>query len=290
MKATLGSLPLDQGWAFEVKWDGYRILAHVGTGGVRLQSTGGHDTTDRWPELAALGAAVNAESAIIDGELVVLDDDGLPRFELIQQRGMERREAVLHVFDVLSVNATDTIALPYEDRRHLLEQLVEDGDNWLVPAHRVGDGETLLAATNEQGLEGVVAKRLDSTYRPGTRTRDWLKVKNRQRVDVTIGGYTDGTGARESTFGALLVGRPGDRTLRFAGGVGTGFTQSTLVDLSRRLYAIRTEECPFEPPPPSQYRRGATWVRPELTATIEIAEFTNDGFVRHASYIEFREG
>ncbi|MEO1059322.1 MAG: DNA ligase, partial [Actinomycetota bacterium] len=203
MKATLGTLPTADGWAHEIKWDGYRTLAHVADGAIRLQSTAGHDVTERWPELGALPGSLNADAAILDGELVVLDDDGRPRFEMIQRSGRGTdRQAALFLFDVLRIDDTDTIDLPYLDRRRLLESLVEPGPNWQVPGHHVGDGAALLAATVEQELEGVISKRVDSRYRPGARTKEWRKVKNRRVVEVAIGGFTDGTGNRSSTFGA----------------------------------------------------------------------------------------
>lgn len=288
MKASMGSLPaIDEGWAYEIKWDGYRTIVFVADGRVRLQSTSGKDVTDRWPEFGPIAGALNAAEAILDAELVVFDDDGRPRFELVQQSGRgSDRQAVLHVFDVLSIGGTDTIGLPYLDRRRLLGELIEAGDNWMVPAHRVGDGAALLEATAAQQLEGVIAKRVDSTYRPGTRSKDWIKVKNRQRVDLVIGGYTPGSGNRETSFGALLVGRSDTAgTLQFAGGVGTGFDQRTLADLTGRLRALEIDDCPFATLPPPKYRRGALWVEPALTATVEIAEFTNDGLVRHASFV-----
>ena len=287
MKATLGTLPAGDGWAHEIKWDGYRTLAHLDNGTVRLQSTAGHDVSERWPELHALGAAINADSAIVDGELVVLDDDGRPRFELIQRSGRGTdHQAALFLFDVLRVEQTDTIDLPYLDRRRLLDSLIEPGDNWQVPRHHIGDGAALVAATVEQELEGVVSKRIDSLYRPGARTKDWRKVKNRRVAEVVIGGFTAGTGARASSFGALLVGRWDDTVLSFAGGVGTGFDAPTLADLRTRLDELVVADSPFDPAPPAAYRRRATWVRPEMTARIELAEFTNDGYVRHASFIE----
>jgi bifunctional non-homologous end joining protein LigD len=224
---------------------------------------------------------------VVDGELVVVDDEGQPQFELIQRH---EREAVLQVFDVLRVDAHDTISLPYEDRRRLLEQLVEPGDNWVVPGHRVGGGAELLEATGTAGLEGIVAKRLGSVYVPGKRSPNWRKVKHRRRVDVVIGGFTAGEGNRASTFGSLLVGRRDGARLAFAGGVGTGFDQALLESLTARLREIEVDECPFDPPPPASYRRAARWVRPSLTATIEITEFTNDGLVRHASFVELGEG
>jgi bifunctional non-homologous end joining protein LigD len=287
MKATLGTMPTsDDGWAYEIKWDGYRTLAFVEHGRVRLQSSNSIDVTHKYPELHDLATGVAARRAVLDGELCVLDPDGKPRFELIQRH---ETQAALFVFDVLSIDDHDTIALPYEDRRRLLAGLVERGDNWAVPAHRVGDGRALLDLTDVQGLEGIMAKRLGSRYVPGTRTKEWRKVKHRRRTEVVIGGYTAGTGNRAGAFGALLVGRWVDRpggTLAFAGGVGSGFTHRMLDDLAARLRELRSDECPFDPIPPASYRKGATWVRPEQSATIEITEFTNEGFVRQAAFIE----
>ncbi|MET0325907.1 MAG: hypothetical protein ABW219_11830, partial [Ilumatobacteraceae bacterium] len=205
-----------------------------------------------------------------------------PRVELIQRH---ERQAALYVFDVLSIDGRDTIAEPYEERRRLLGEILGSGSNWAVPAHRLGDGQALLDATLAQQLEGVMAKRLGTSYRPGARSKDWRKVKNRIPAEVVIGGYTPGGGNRSSKFGALLVGRPVDGVLAFAGGVGTGFTQRRLEELMTRLQALRTDQCPFDPPPPTAYRRGATWVEPVLRASIEVTEFTNDGYVRQASFI-----
>ncbi len=289
MKATMGStgaVPDGDNWAYEIKWDGYRTIAHIANGSVRLQSTAGHDVSERWPEFAGLADSINATSAILDGELVVFDDDGRPRFELVQRSGVgSDRQAVIQLFDVLQIDGNDTIDLPYLDRRRLLDQLVEQGDNWTVPAYRIGDGPTLLAATAERGLEGVIAKRINSRYRPGTRTKDWNKIKNRTKVELTIGGFTAGAGNRSDTFGALLVGRPTPGGLAFAGGVGTGFDRRTLRTLTDRLDDLRTDDCPFEPPPPPSVARTATWVEPLLRAHVEIAEFTNDGLVRHATFL-----
>jgi len=292
MKATLGTLPPpsdDARWAYEIKWDGYRTLAFVGAGRVRLQSSNGRDVTAAYSELGSLAEGVHATTAILDAELVVLDAAGRPSFQLVQQHA---GQAVLYVFDVLQIDDHDTIELGYLDRRRLLDQVLEAGSNWIAPGHRVGGGAELLEATAAQGLEGVMAKRIDSPYQPGRRTPNWRKVKNRVRTEVVIGGFTAGAGNRSGAFGSLLVGLPSDDdpdVLTFAGGVGTGFDQKRLDSLTKRLRSLRTDVCPFVPPPPTSYRRTATWVRPQLAAEIEITEFTNDGLVRHASFIELHE-
>jgi bifunctional non-homologous end joining protein LigD len=287
MKAAIGTLPPDdENWAFEIKYDGYRTLAFVDGGNTRLQSSNLLDVTAKYPELAGFAASVNASSAIVDGELVVLDPDGRPSFELMQQHATQ---VAFYIFDVLSVDGHDTISLPYEQRRELVAGLVEVGSNWMVPVHRIGDGAALVAATVERGLEGVMAKRLGSLYVPGKRTPNWRKVKNRRTVELTIGGYSHGSGNRESTFGSLLVGVASAEGLKFAGGVGTGFNQKTLSTLTARLRSLRTDRCPFSTLPPREYTRGAMWVRPELRAEVEIAEFTNEGYVRHSSFMDLVE-
>jgi bifunctional non-homologous end joining protein LigD len=287
MKATLGTLPNDDdAWAYEIKWDGWRVVAHVTEGVVRLQSISGIDLTDAFPELRGLGGAVNARQAILDGELVALDDAGRPNFGMLQAHS---RPALFAAFDILEVNGIDTTGLPYQQRRALLVDVVEPGSHWMVPEHHVGGGAELLVVTETQGLEGIIAKRLGSSYRPGTRSKDWVKIKHRRRVELVVGGWRAGVGNRSSTFGALLVGVEDAGGLRFAGGVGTGFSQVALEQLRRQLDGLRSADCPFSPPPPASEARLATWVRPELRIVAEIAEFTNDGHVRHASFVSILE-
>lgn len=288
MKATIGLLPAepdDDRWAYEIKWDGYRtiVVVDVPAKRVRVQSSSGLDVTATYPELGGMWADVHAERVVLDGEIIVFGADGLPSFE-----GLQRHESqvVLQAFDVLSVDGHDVVDRPYEERRALLREVLDDGTNWTVPGHRIGGGAELLEATVQRGLEGVMAKRLGSRYLPGKRSPNWRKVKNRRRVDVVIGGFTPGTGNRGSTFGSLLVGVPrADGTLAFAGGVGTGFSQLRLEALLHLLRERVTAACPFEPVPPRTDSRGAVWVRPDLTAHIEITEFTNEGHVRHASFV-----
>lgn len=288
MLATLATrLPTDdEAWAYEVKWDGYRAIVGVEGDRIAIRSRGGKDFTQRFRELATVASAVNATSAVLDGEIVALDADGRPDFGLI---GAGDHSVHFHVFDVLRIDGQDTTGLSYLNRRSLLDQLIEPGSHHRVPNFQVGDGALMLAATANEGLEGVVAKRLDSRYSPGARSRDWIKIKHRTRIDVVIGGFTAGDGHRNNSFGALLVGIAEPDGLSFAGGIGTGFSDATLVELRRRLDGLATTECPFQPPPPREYTRHATWVQPVLHATVEMTELSNDGRIRHGSFIELTD-
>ncbi len=237
----MGSLPAGDDWAFEIKWDGYRTLVHVADGDVRLQSTAGHDVTARWPEFGPLASAVNASDAILDGELVVFDDDGHPSFELVQNSGVGTpRQAVLQLFDVLAVGGIDTVDLAYEDRRRLLEQLVEPGPNWTIPANRVGDGEALLEATRRAGTRGrhrqtaridlptgQAHQGLAQDQEPSPCRADHRRIHRRRRQPHPA------RSARCSSVGRST----GTDTLTFAGGVGTGFKHATLESLTARLGA-----------------------------------------------------
>ncbi len=289
MKAALGQLPGDDDrWAYEIKWDGYRTILFVDSTKaeserVRVQSSSGLDVSGTYGELDGIWRDVNAAQAVLDGEIVVFGDEGRPSFEGLQRHDTQ---VVFQAFDVLEIDGNDITGLAYEQRRDLLAQLLDTGDNWTVPGHRIGGGAELLAATAAQGLEGVMAKRLGSVYVPGKRSPNWRKVKNRVSIDVVIGGFTGGSGNRSNTFGALLVGRREGDVLRFAGGVGTGFTQRRLEELRARMQQLVTDTSPFDPAPPREYSRDAIWVQPLLTARLEIAELTNEGYVRHASFID----
>jgi bifunctional non-homologous end joining protein LigD len=287
MKAVSGTLPADdEGWAYELKWDGYRTVAFINGGRVRLQSSRQLDVTAKYPELAGMAEGLHAARGIVDGEVVVLDEEGRPRFELLQRH---EDAAAFVAFDLLSLEGRDTIALPYEERRALLLDGFEPGPGRIVPRHQLGDGDVLLELTEARGLEGIVAKRLGSPYLPGRRSPSWRKVKNRPRQEVVVGGYTRGEGNRTSTFGALLIGYHEDGRLRFGGGVGSGFDQKTLESLMRQLRALEQTACPFDPPPPRPYLRDATWVRPELVAEMEFTEWTREGIVRQASFVGLRD-
>ncbi len=303
MKATSGELPAGEGWAYEVKWDGMRALCFVDGSSLRVQSVNERDVTASWPELAGLPDALPVTTALLDGELVATDADGRPDFGRLQQRmhianpAEAARRAVdvpvtYVVFDLLHLDGHDLTGVPLVDRRRLLDQVLDPAPSWRTsPLH--DDGVALLAAAHERGLEGVVAKRLDSTYEPGKRTRQWLKVKVRRRQEMVVGGWVPGEGNRGGHIGALLVGyhdRAGDGgPLRFAGRVGTGFSQAELTRLAALAASLVADECPFDPPlPRAEMLRGPTWLRPELVAELEFAEWTGDGRLRHPSYLGLR--
>jgi bifunctional non-homologous end joining protein LigD len=304
MKATSGDLPEGPDWTYEVKWDGMRALAFVDHGALRVQSYNERDVTASWPELAELPAALPATSAILDGELVATDAEGRPSFGRLQQRmhltkatEVAARAAEVPVtyvvFDPLHLDGHDLTGQPLRDRRRLLDELLDPAPHWrLSPLH--DDGAALLAAADERGLEGVVAKRLDSVYEPGRRVRTWLKVKVRRRQEMVVGGWIPGEGTRAGRIGALLVGyhdAAGDGApLRFAGRVGTGFTEAELRRLDGIFGPLASDECPFDPPPPrAEMLRHPRWLEPVLVAELAFGEWTGDGRLRHPSYLGLRD-
>jgi bifunctional non-homologous end joining protein LigD len=295
MLATAGSLPRDQDrWSFEIKWDGVRALVYSEPGRLRIEGRRLTDMTERYPELRPLNRQLGSRDAILDGEIVAFDDDGRPSFERLQHRmhltgdsRIKRRAkeipVVLAIFDVLYLDGRDLMARPYEERRALLDELKLEGPNWRTPAAHPGEGTALRSATEQQGLEGVVAKRLGSPYEPGRRSPHWLKIKNKRRQELVVGGWLPGEGKRESTIGALLVGfHSPDGRFRYAGRVGTGFTQKALRDLEERLEPLRRKTSPFATPPKPP--KGAVFVSPELVCEVEYTEWTSEMVLRHPAY------
>jgi len=297
MKATAGDLPTGDGWIYEVKWDGMRAVVDVHDDQVRLQTANGKDATPSFPELDGLAGALGVGSAVLDGEIVAFDDRGRPSFGRLQQRmhigdrraAAARAEvvpAVLVLFDLLALDDHPLVDLPWHERRRLLESLVEPGPHWQVPAAHE-DGEALLAAADANDLEGIIAKRVDSTYRPGTRTRDWVKVKVRRRQEFVVGGWAPGKGRRSGGIGGLLVGyhdAPGAPELRYVGRVGSGLTEAEIRTLEARFADLVVDACPFTPPPPRAHAMGAVWLRPKVVVEVEYAEWTSDGRLRHPTY------
>jgi bifunctional non-homologous end joining protein LigD len=285
MLATPGPLPSGPGWAYEFKWDGVRALAAIGRGTLRLSARSGADVTAAYPELAALGATLR--HAVLDGEIVALDDTGRPSFTALAER-MHVREAgragrlavsrpvTYMIFDLLALDGVDVTDLPYAQRRSALEHLDLSATRWLVPP-RFDDGEATLAAADEYALEGVVAKRLSAPYRPGTRSPDWVKYKREQTADLVVGGWR--RGAR--TIGALLVGAVRrDGRLDFRGRVGGGISAAKEHDLLGALRPLVADVSPFAAELPREDSRDAVWVRPEVVVEIRYGQLTPDRRLR----------
>ena len=295
MLACAGELPKDERrWSFEIKWDGVRAIVYSEPGRLRIEGRRLTDMTERYPELRPLNRQLGSRDAVLDGEIVAFDQSGRPSFERLQHRmhltgesRIKRRAkeipVVYAIFDLLYLDGRSLMALPYEERRARLDELGLEGPGWRTPAAHPGEGRALKAASEQQGLEGIVAKRLDSPYEPGRRSSAWVKVKNKQRQELVIGGWLPGEGKRESTIGALLVGfHTPEGSFRYAGRVGTGFTEKALRDLERRLEPLRRSRSPFEgaPKPP----RGAVYVEPELVCEVEYTEWTTEMVLRHPAY------
>jgi bifunctional non-homologous end joining protein LigD len=293
MLATTGPLPKGPGWSFELKWDGVRALVFVDGGRVKVLSRNERDVTASYPELRGLGLQLGSRQALLDGEIVALDADGRPSFGLLQQRMhvvdaararrlAEQVPATYMAFDLLQFEGHPTVELSYDERRHLLEGLALQGSSWATPPAFVDvPGADVQRAARQRSLEGVVAKRRSSSYRPGRRSDDWVKVKDVRTQEVVIGGWSAGQGRRRDKLGALLVGVPEDGGLRYVGKVGTGFGDAALADLRRRLDRRRRVRSPFVGAVPASEAASATWVKPDLVGEVGFGEWTGDGRLRH---------
>lgn len=282
--------PQGPDWAFEVKWDGYRLAVHRDHRGVRVITRGGHDWTHRFPSIAAAAAEIDATSFILDGEAVVLDDAGRSDFGLLQQalggRGGKRsaETAMLYAFDLLYLNGHNLTHMALNDRRHLLEDLI-DGDAGSIRLSEEidADGAAFLARACELGLEGIIAKRRSAPYRPG-RGGDWLKIKCVQSETFLIIGYEPSTAALGG-IGRLLLATHGNYGLAYVGSVGTGFTHASATALRRQLDQLKATA----PPARGVSKKGVIWVKPKLAAEIAYRGWTHDEKLRHASFRGLRE-
>ena len=285
-------LPKGSGWLYEVKWDGYRAIVRIRAGEVTLTSRNGKDLTGRFPTVAsALARAVRTPDCVLDGEVCALDEQGRASFSAMQQ-GKDGTPLVFYAFDVLEVEGEPLVDLPLVERRERLAELVDTRRGVVRLSETFEDGEALLEAAEKQGLEGVIAKRADSRYLPGRRSREWLKVKTSGRQEFVIAGYTRGQGNRERGFGALVLGvYDDDGELHWVGNVGTGFTAREIERLLKKLRPLETDRCPFPAPPkmPRVRRGDAVWVEPRLVAEVRFAQWTHDGHLRAPSYQGLRE-
>jgi bifunctional non-homologous end joining protein LigD len=305
MLASSGSLPSgEERWAYEIKWDGVRAIAYSRPHELRLESRNLNDIGGQYPELHRLNRALSSHSAVLDGEIVAFDANERPSFEALQARmhiasstqakRLAKSTPVTYmIFDLLWLDGHSLMGLPYHERRERLASLNLAGERWQTPEHIVGNGAAVLQASAEQGLEGVVAKRLDSIYEPGRRSSGWVKVKNVGRQELVIGGWMPGKGRRKEGIGALLVGVYDESgALRYAGRVGTGFSEKELKRLASLLAPLERPTSPFAPDRSKagqQPPRGAVFCEPRLVAEIEFREWTRGGSLRAPSYKGLRE-
>ncbi|MBD0843856.1 ATP-dependent DNA ligase [Streptomyces sp. TRM68416] len=301
MLATPGALPpaaQDARWAYETKQDGQRVVAYLpGDGTLLLRARSGEDVTAAYPELRGLGGALGTQAAVLDGEVLALDEQGRADFQLLQSRmGLAhaparaarraaRAPVRLVLFDVMHLGGRLLTSLPYTRRRERLTGLGLDGPYWSTPAALFGHGEQALRATREHGLEGLVCKRLDSVYEPGVRSRAWIKIRNLHSEDVVVGGWLPGKGRLTGLPGAVLVGQRAGGRLRYVGGVGTGWSERERAELAVLLGAAETGVCPFDPVPPVP---GARWVLPRLVGEVRFSTRTRAGLLRQPSWLRLR--
>ncbi|MHB8642510.1 MAG: DNA ligase D [Gaiellaceae bacterium] len=290
MLATLAAaIPAGDGWSFEVKWDGYRALASVRGGETELRSRNDNDLTARFASVAKeIAKAIKSPDAVLDGEVVALDERGRSSFSLMQ-RG--KGPLVYYAFDLLELDGEPQLDLPLRERQQKLAKLLDKRNRAVRLSETFEDGNALYRAAVEQQLEGIMCKRADSRYLAGRRTRDWLKVKTHGRQEFVISGYTHGGGRRASTFGSLILAVNEDEELRYVGNVGTGFGDAEIHRLLDKLEPLRRATSPFKeiPKMPRVRKDEIVWVEPRLVAEVEFAEFTHDGRLRAPSYQGLRE-
>lgn len=284
MLATAGDildLPEDE-WSFEGKWDGFRIVAELTHGSMTLRTRSGNDYTEKFGAIGSLAEDLADHDAVIDGEVVVFDSNGISSFEKLQNAA--RDDIRFIAFDLLHLDGTSLVRKKYSDRRRLLELLTTGLDSVLVPPLLTGSAADAIAESRERGWEGVVAKRTDSIYQPGRRAHTWIKYKNWRTQEVVIGGWRRGQGRRSGGFGSLLMGIPDGDGLRYVGRVGTGFDDRALDSLAGLLAPLETSDSPFSTTLPTADRRGAVWVEPVLVGEVRFYEATESGHLRHPSW------
>jgi bifunctional non-homologous end joining protein LigD len=292
MLATLTEeVPRGEGWSFEIKWDGYRIISTLAGGDAELRTRKDQDYTQRFENVArALRNALKTPECVVDGEVCALDEDGRPSFSAMQQAG-PGTPIVYYVFDLLEVDGEPLIDLPLSERRERLEQLLDRRNQTVRLSEAFDDGNALLQAAKQQRLEGIMAKRLDSRYLPGRRTRDWLKIKARGRQEFVIVGYTRGKGRRERTLGSLILGVYQGGELVYVGNCGTGFTEQEIDRLLAKLRPLERDTPPFRvvPKMPRVRKSDVVWLEPKLVCEVEFVEWTHDGHLRAPAYKGLRE-
>jgi bifunctional non-homologous end joining protein LigD len=286
----------DPNWIFETKWDVFRSVCFLKNGKARFVSRNQLEMSAQYPELATVGEHINARQAILDGEIVALDENGMPRFQLLQARHgrkntgeiarlAARSRLVYYVFDLLYYDGYDLTACAVVDRKAILEQIVKPAKIVSYSFHIDGEGKEFFKEIEKFRLEGMMAKRAASTY-VQKRSSDWLKVKTIQRSEVVVGGYTKPRNSREY-FGALVAGLYRDGKLHYVGHTGGGFNRQSLKQIYDLLQPLKTDGCPFVEKPPTN--EPVQWVKPKLVAEVKFSEWTADHRLRHPVFVGLRE-
>ena len=288
MKAQLVAEPFDnERWLFEVKWDGIRLVSFIDNGKVSLQTRAGRIVDTEYPQLQAIGGLVKAKQAVLDGEIVALDDEGRPSFQLLQNRDRDPVPLLYVVFDVVYADGQRLFKVPLEDRKRLLRNLFADTALMKYSEHVHGEGTAFFKAAKQKRLEGIVAKLRDSSYQPGVRSSAWLKIKAVLQQEVVIGGFTAPRASRKY-FGALIVGVYEDGKFVYTGHVGGGFDERTLAELYKLMRPLIVKSPPFSGPPPHANEK-PTWVKPKLLVEVKFSEWTRDGVMRQPVFLGLRD-
>ena len=288
MKAQMVNKPFDdERWLFEIKWDGIRLVSFIDDGKVSLQTRAGRIVDADYPQLQAISHLVNARQAILDGEIVALDEEGRPSFQLLQNREREDHPLQYAVFDIVYFDGQRLFKVPLEDRKRLLRDVVRDGGILKYSDHVLGQGTAFFKAAQQKRLEGIVAKLRDSSYQPGVRSSAWLKIKAHLQQEVVIAGFTEPRASRKY-FGALIVGVYDGGKLVYTGHVGGGFDEKTLADLARLMKPLIVKQSAFSGTPPRGNEK-PTWVKPVLVAEVKFAEWTRDGVMRQPVFLGLRD-
>jgi bifunctional non-homologous end joining protein LigD len=297
MLATLKTAaPRGDGWSFELKWDGIRAIGYVDGGRIRLLSRNGNDVTSRYPELRRLGETLGTRDVVLDGEIVAFDESGRPSFELLQRRMHVTSDSTIRrlvgevpvtyvLFDLLWLDGHSTMDKPYVERRALLRELALNGASWQTPPNEEGDGAATIEVSKRFGLEGIVAKRLDSRYEPGRRSPAWIKVKNQLRQEFVVGGWQPGEKSRTGSIGSLLLGYYDGDVLHYAGKAGSGLTGPVITDLEKLFEKTARTDSPFGA---GRVPKGVRFVEPLLVVEVRFTEWTSVGNIRHPTFLGTR--
>ncbi len=276
----------DKNWIYEIKWDGYRAIAEIKNGNVKLYSRNGITFENSYP-IVVQELEKFKQNAILDGEIVVLNDEGHPEFQLLQHyESNTHRPINFCVFDILSLNGKNTCELPLTERKKLLQSIIKKSPVVKYSEHLFERGIAFFNVSAEKNLEGIMAKKADSQYYIGKRTNEWLKIKNNKTQEAIIAGYTDPGGSRKY-FGALVLAIKDEGKLKYIGHTGSGFNQQSLKEMWDLLQPLKQNKSPFEEK--VKTNMPVTWVKPKLVCEIKFTEVTRDGMLRHPIFLHLRD-